>query len=434
MPKLRSEQRPERIALVDCNNMFASCEMAFRPELKGKPIVVLSSNDACCIARNYEAKALGIGMAQPYYEVRHLEQTKGLIAFSANFTLYTNMSQRIVSIIEQYSPDVVPYSIDESFFIVPENYSSLIEAGTELRQAILRQTGIGTGVGISTSKTLAKLANGAAKKFPKTGGVVDLASDPLRREKLLAVMDIDEVWGVGKAIAKKLRDMGVNTALDLAKFGAAAAKSEFSVVLARTVTELNGEAVLPWEADTAINQQIIASRSLGSKVTDRETVFASIAHHVGRGVNKLREQNAVATTITVSIRTNAFSSVDPQYSNSATCQSTSAHADIATFTGLAAAALDSIWREGYGYVKTGIVITNITEKGAIQEDLFAADTSEHDDKRDSLHDTLDAINRKYGRGTTVIASQRQGGEWNPRAEFRSPEYTTKWPDIPLVKA
>ncbi len=424
----------ERIALVDCNNMFASCEMAFRPDLKGRPIVVLSSNDACCIARNYEAKALGIRMAQPYYEVRHLEKSKGLIAFSANFTLYTNMSQRIVSIIEQFSPDVVPYSIDESFCMIPENQNSLLEAGNQIRLSILQQTGIGTGVGISSTKTLAKLANGAAKKFPQTGGVVDLISDPLRREKLLAVMGIDEVWGVGKAIAKKLSGMGVSTALDLAKFGSTSAKSEFSVVLARTVTELNGEQAVPWEADTAINQQIIASRSLGRKVTDKETVFASIAHHVGRGINKLREQNAVATSITVSISTNAYSTVDPQYSNAATCQSSTAHADIGAFTRLASTAFDKIWRNGYGYVKSGIVITDISEKGSLQEDLFAEDTSEHDEKRDSLHDTLDAINSKYGRGVAVIASQRQGGDWNPRSEFRSPEYTTQWNGIPIVKS
>ncbi len=425
---------PEIIALVDCNNMFASCEMVFRPDLKGKPIVVLSSNDVCCIARNYEAKALGIQMAQPYHEVRNFNETAGLLAFSANFTLYTNMSQRIVSIIEQFSPDVVPYSIDESFLRVPENSGALETFGGRLRKTILKQTSIGTGVGISTTKTLAKLANGAAKKFPKTGGVVDLVTDGARREKLLAVMEVNEVWGVGKALTKKLNAVGVMTALDLAKFGASAAKTQHSVVLARTVTELNGEPAVPWEADTAINQQIIASRSLGSKVTDKATVFASIAHHVSRGVKKLREQGAVAKSITVSIRTNGYTTSDPQYSNSATCQSETAHADIGAFAALASSALDKIWRDGYGYVKSGIVITDIAEKGALQDDLFAVSGSESDTKRDALHDTLDSINDKFGRGSAVVASQRQGGAWQPKSEHRSPDYTTSWNEIPKVKA
>ena len=275
------------ICLVDCNNMFASCELAFRPDLKGIPVVVLSSNDACCIARSYEAKALGIKMAQPYHEVKHFERSHGLVSFSANFTLYTDMSQRIVSILEGFSADVSPYSIDESFCLIPAlKNMDLEKAGAEMRQAILQQTGIGTGVGISTTKTLAKLANGAAKKFPMTGGVVDLVTDPNRRERLLDVMPINEVWGVGKALTAKLQAMGVNTALDLAKFGEQAAKSQFSVTLARTVSELNAVPAIPWEDDVVLNHQIIASRSFGSKITDKETVFASIVHHVGRGVKE----------------------------------------------------------------------------------------------------------------------------------------------------
>ncbi len=220
------------ICLVDGNNMFASCELAFRPDLRNRPVVVLSSNDACCIARNPSAKALGITMAQPYFQVRHFEKTHGLVVFSANFTLYTDMSQRIVTILQSFSPDVNPYSIDESFCIVPKIYSDdLAFYGQTIRQTILQQTGIGTGVGIATTKTLAKLANVAAKKYPKTGGVVDLITDPKRRERLLSIMPVNDVWGVGKALTTKLDAIGISTALELAQLSTTQAKSQFSVVL-----------------------------------------------------------------------------------------------------------------------------------------------------------------------------------------------------------
>lgn len=422
------------IYLVDCNNMFVSCELAFRPDLRGLPVVSLSSNDGCVISRSYEAKALGIAMAQPFHQIKHYERTHGLVAFSSNFTLYTDMSQRIVSVLEEFSPDVSPYSIDESFLLLPAlKRMNLVEEGTQIRNAILRQTGIGTGLGISTTKTLAKLANGAAKKYPKTGGVVDLVTDPARRERLLAVSDVSDVWGVGKALTAKLQAMGVNTALDLAKFGTSAAKQEFSVVLSRTVSELNGEPALPWEDDHVVNQQIIASRSLGEKIYDRETLFASVAHHVGRGVRKLREQGAVARSISVAIRTNAFSSVDPQYSNSATCQLPTATDDMTTLTNEAREAFNRIWRDGYPYTKTGITLNEIIPRDQLQEDLFAAPV-ETDEKSEALMGALESINSRFGRGAAVVASQRQGGNWQPKAENRSPEYTTNWADIPIVKA
>ncbi len=423
------------ICLVDCNNMFASCELAFRPDLRGRPVVVLSSNDACCIARSYEAKALGIKMAQPYFQVRHFEKTKGLIAFSANFTLYTDMSQRIVSILEKFSPDVSPYSIDESFCVLPSlNNMNLEHIGKQIRGAILKQTGIGTGVGISTTKTLAKLANNAAKKFPKSGGVVDLVTDPNRRERMLAVMDINEVWGVGKALTAKLTAMGVNTALDLSKFGETAAKTQFSVVLARTVSELNGIPAIPADDTVVVNRQIIASRSYGEKIFDKETVFSSIVHHVSRGVKKLREQGAVAYSISVTIGTNANSSIDKQYQNAGTCRTAVGSDDLKTFTELARKALDQIWREGFPYAKSGITINDITPKSNVQNDLFDLPTEPEDKKSEAVQSVIENINNRYGLGSAVVASHKQGGDWQPKSEQRSPAYTTSWADIPIVKA
>ncbi len=422
------------ICLVDGNNMFASCELAFRPDLIGKPVVVLSSNDACCIARSYEAKALGIKMAQPYFEVRHFEKTHGLIAFSANFTLYTDISSRIVSILEGFTPHVAPYSIDESFCRFPPlTGMDLLKLGNDIRSTILTQTGIGTGVGISTTKTLAKLANNAAKKFPKTGGVVDLVTDEKRRERLLAVMEINEVWGIGKALNKKLRAMGIITALDLAKFGESAANSQFSVTLARTVSELNGIPALPWEDDIELNDQIIATRSFGEKIFDKETVIASLSYHVSRAVKKLRLQNAVAHSITIHIRTNANSKIDKQYSNSYTCRSSTPINDVVTFTKMAKAGLDEIWRDGFPYAKSGITLNEIESKNHLQEDLFASDDN-HDEKKNDMQSVIESINTRYGLGAANVGSAKSGGNWQPKSENRSPNYTTSWADIPTIKA
>ncbi len=374
-------------------------------------------------------------MAQPYFQVRHFEKTHGLVVFSANFTLYTDMSQRIVTILQNFSPDVNPYSIDESFCIVPKVYSRDLDAyGKTVRQAVLQQTGIGTGVGIATTKTLAKLANVAAKKYPKTGGVVDLITDPKRRERLLSIMPVNEVWGVGKALTTKLDAIGITTALELAQLSTTRAKSQFSVVLSRTVAELNGESVLPWEEDHVINQQIIASRSLGGKITDKETIYASIVHHVGRGVRKLRAQEAVATSISVSIRTNAYAADSAQYSNTATAYLPSPSDDMSTFATLAREAFNSVWREGHAYATTGITINDIIPKANVQSDLFAEPTESSSEKSEALTSTVEKINQRYGLGTAIVASQRQGTHWQPRSEHRSPEYTTRWSDIPLVKA
>ena len=430
-PAIQTLSMSKTIALVDCNNMFASCEKVFRPDLDNIPVISLSSNDGCVIARSYEAKALGIKMAQPYHEVKHFEHTHGLTVFSANFALYSDMSQRILSIIESFSPDVVPYSIDESFASLIGIPGPLAEYGSIIQQAILKQTGIGTGVGIATSKTLAKIANNAAKKYKQTGGVVDIVTDPSRRERLLSVMPASDVWGVGNATTKRLAEIGIHTALELAQLGETKAKTAFNIVLARTVAELNGESVLPWEIDTAINQQIIASRSLGRKITDPDTLFASVAYHVGRGARKLISQSAAASSITVSIRTNAFSTSDKQYSNAFTMRLEQASNNVIILTKAARAAFKQIYREGYQYSKTGITMNGIVPTDKIQNDLFSL-PDEMCKKSAQLIDTMGDINSRFGLGATVLASQKQGGDWRPRSATRSPLYTTSWPDIPKI--
>jgi DNA polymerase V len=422
------------VALIDVNNCFASAERVFQPELMGKPLVVLSSNDGCAIARSVEAKALGIKMAAPYYEFRHLEGSRGLIVRSANFSLYTNLSERIRSILETFTPSMVPYSIDESFL----DFTGLEHFGLEtyahqIRSAVLQQTGMPTGIGIGTSKTLAKAAQWATKQYPATRGVVDIATDPKRRKRLLDIMPVGEVWGVGKATATKLEKRGITCAGQLAQSDPATIKQHFGVMLSRTAMELQGVPVLAWEEDYQVSQQIIASRSLGEKTDDRETLFASIAHHVERGARKLRAQKASAQQICVSFRTNAFASQDRQYAPSVSATLIRPTADSSMLVAKAKQLFDQAYRPGYRYGKTGIVLSGIELEARRQEDLFA-EQDEAAEGNDSLMNAFDAINQRFGLGTLTVGSVKQGGDWQPKAEMRSPNYTGDWGQLPLVRA
>ncbi len=422
------------VALVDVNNCFASAERVFQPELVGQPLVVLSSNDGCAIARSAEAKELGIKMAAPYHEFRHLESSAGLVVRSANFSLYTNLSERIRSILETFTPSMVPYSIDESFLdLTGFEHQGLETYAHRIRSAVLQQTGMPTGIGIGSSKTLAKAAQWATKQYPATGGVVDIVTDQERRKRLLDIMPVGEVWGVGKATATKLEERGITLAGQLTELDSATVKQHYGVMLGRTVTELQGIPTLAWEEDYQVSQQIIASRSLGQKTDDRDTLIASIAHHVERGARKLRAQKACAQQISVSIRTNAFASKDRQYTPSATANLVRPTADSSILIAKARQLFEQVYRPGYCYGKTGIVLSGIQLDSYAQDDLF----TEHEETakdNDVLMTTLDAVNRRYGLGTLTVGSTQQGENWQPKAEMRSPNFTGNWDELPVVRA
>jgi len=367
------------IALCDVNNCFASSEVVFQPELAGKPLIVLSNNDACAIARSKEAKQMGIKMAQPYFQFRDL-QKKGLLVRSANFSLYTNLSERIRAVLETLSPSVVPYSIDESFLdlttlpiIELESYAKTIQ------QTVLKQTGMPVGVGVAESKTLAKAANWAAKKYPKTGGVVSIAGEVDKRERMLKIMPVGEVWGVGRATTKKLATMGVESALDLAKLDPKEMREQFSIVLSRTIDELNGVEALEWDPDYSLNKQIIASRSLGKRTDDPEVLFAAISNHIARASKKLREQDAVCKSMSVYIRTNVSNSTikNGQSNRMETVSFVQPTSDNRILLHQAKKVFDIIYRAGYQYAKAGVTLQEILPSSEVQVDLFTeADLNE----------------------------------------------------------
>ena len=422
------------IALVDVNNCFASAERVFQPELAGKPLVVLSSNDGCAIARSAEAKALGIKMAAPYHEFRHFEQSHGLVVRSANFSLYTNLSERIRTILETFAPSIVPYSIDESFLdLTGFEHQGLERYAGRIRRAVLQQTGMPTGIGIGTTKTLAKAAQWGTKQYPATGGVIEIVTDPARRERFLKIMPVAQIWGVGRATSTKLERAGISTAAQLANLDPAVARVQYGVRMGRTVAELRGVSALPWEDDHQVNQQIIASRSLGEKTGDRATLFASIVHHIERAARKLRCQQASAQQLSISIRTNPFSCQDRPCARTLAVMLPQPTANSSQLVTKARQLFDEIYRPGYLYAKTEIILSAIQLDAHRQADLFTGVSDKHQGNK-CLMGVLDAINQRYGPGSLTVGSRHQGGNWQPRAEMRSANFTGSWDELPVAKA
>ncbi|WP_282960971.1 Y-family DNA polymerase [Vibrio alginolyticus] len=291
-------------ALVDCNNFYASCEKLFRPDLKDTPVVVLSNNDGCVVARSREAKLLGIKMGVPVFQIKAEMQRHGILAFSSNYALYADLSSRVMRTLEEMAPRVEVYSIDEAFLDLTgiESALSLVEFGQQVRERIGHWIGITVCVGIAPTKTLAKLANHAAKKYPATQGVVDL-TNPDRQRRLLALVPVDDVWGVGRRLSKRLNALGITTALDLANASPRAIRDQFSVVLERTVRELNGDSCIELEEIPPAKKQIVCSRSFGVKVTHFELLREAVCEYATRATEKLRKEQQQAKVLTVFIRT-----------------------------------------------------------------------------------------------------------------------------------
>ena len=335
-------------ALVDCNNFYASCEKLFRPDLKLTPVVVLSNNDGCVVARSKEVKQLGIKMGVPFFKLQDEVARHGIVAFSSNYALYADISNRVMTTLEELSPKLEIYSIDEAFLdLTGVNLCIELAAfGQQIRQIIYQWVGISVGVGIAPTKTLAKLANHAAKTYPATQGVVDL-TDPARQRKLMAITHVEDVWGVGRQLSKHLKAIGIDTALKLADVEPAWIKKQFNVVLERTVRELNGQSCLKLEDVAPVKKQIIYSRSFGERIIDKQMMSEAIASYASRATEKLRQQKQYARSLTVFIRTNPFSDTEPYYSNSATYQFPIPTDDTRDMLEKSHQLLDAIWRKGF---------------------------------------------------------------------------------------
>ena len=418
-------------ALVDVNSFYASCEMAFRPDLRGRPVVVLSNNDGCVIARNSEAKRLEIPMGAPYFKVKSQFERYQIAVFSSNYALYGDMSHRVMTLLEELAPSVHQYSIDEAFVnLTGLNRPGELEAfGRHVRTTLLQCTGLTVGVGIGPTKTLAKLANYAAKRWPQTGGVVDL-SLLARQRKLLAQVEVSEIWGVGRRIAKKLNDMGIKTALQLAETPASLIRKHFSVVLERTVRELCGEPCLEPEEFMPTRQQIICSRSFSQKVSEYEPMREAICSHAVRAAEKLRADHQYCRYVSAFIKTSPFAGNEVYYGKDAGTKIQIPTQDSRDIVAAAIKCLDTIWREGYRFQKCGVMLGDFFSQGVAQLSLF-------DDYRpransEQLMTVLDHVNQR-GKGRLWFAAQGIERTWEMKRNMLSPAYTTRFSDLMRVK-
>ena len=418
-------------ALVDCNNFYASCEKLFRPDLKDTPVVVLSNNDGCVVARSREAKLLGIKMGVPVFQIKAEMQRHGILAFSSNYALYADLSSRVMRTLEEMAPRVEVYSIDEAFLDLTgiESVLSLVEFGQQVRERIGHWIGITVCVGIAPTKTLAKLANHAAKKYPATQGVVDL-TNPDRQRRLLALVPVDDVWGVGRRLSKRLNALGITTALDLANASPRAIRDQFSVVLERTVRELNGESCIELEEIPPTKKQIVCSRSFGVKVTQFELLREAVCEYATRATEKLRKEQQQAKVMTVFIRTCPFKGNEPQYSNSTSDELLIPSCDTRDFIELANHLLKRIWKDGFRYAKAGVMLSDFYDPGMFQPGLFD-DVSTRSNSQ-QLMSVLDTINQS-GAGKVFFAGQGTKKDWSMKREHLSPAYTTRWDQLPRVK-
>ena len=418
-------------ALVDCNNFYASCEKLFRPDLKDTPVVVLSNNDGCVVARSREAKLLGIKMGVPVFQIKAEMQRHGILAFSSNYALYADLSSRVMRTLEEMAPRVEVYSIDEAFLDLTgiESVISLVEFGQQVRERIGHWIGITVCVGIAPTKTLAKLANHAAKKYPATQGVVDL-TNPDRQRRLLALVPVDDVWGVGRRLSKRLNALGITTALDLANASPRAIRDQFSVVLERTVRELNGESCIELEEIPPTKKQIVCSRSFGVKVTQFELLREAVCEYATRATEKLRKEQQQAKVLTVFIRTSPFKDNEPQYSNSASGELLIPSCDTRDFIELANHLLKRIWKDGFRYAKAGVMLSDFYDPGMFQPGLFDDISTRSNSQQ--LMSVLDTINQS-GAGKVFFAGQGTKKDWSMKREHLSPAYTTRWDQLPRVK-
>lgn len=415
-------------AIVDCNNFYASCERLFQPALRNKPVLVLSNNDGCVIARSNEAKELGIKMGVPYFEVKALCQQHQVQVFSSNYTFYGDMSRRVMSVIENSWPEVEIYSIDEAFL----DLSSLpkVEIDTfcgELQKKIIRHVGIPVSIGIGPTKTLAKLANYIAKRELKIP-VFNID----RQRSWLARVAVSEVWGVGRQLDKKLIEQGVYTAQDLADMDLQHVKKCFNVVLQRTVLELRGIPCAGLQ-EPEPRKSIISSKSFGRMQTTYASLAQAISSHCARACEKLRSQGLVVRHLSVFVMTNRFRLDLPQYQQSIGFKLITATDDLRYLTRCAKLCLRKIFRDGFHYQKVGVYLEDLVDKNCIQMDLFHQPSSEELAHAERLMSILDAVNHKFGRHTLRLAAEGHVQPWAMRAELRSPSYTTNWAELPVAK-
>lgn len=414
------------MALVDCNNFYASCERLFQPKLRGRPLVVLSNNDGCVIARSNEAKALGIRMGEPW----HLCKTKkGVIARSSNYTLYGDLSARVMSVLKTFTPDLEIYSIDEAFLSFAGFEHNLLPHARQLRADVLTCTGIPVSVGIAPTKTLAKVANRTAKTNPGREGVCALLTHADQTEALGA-LELTDLWGVAGRLEKRLRALGIGSPLALREAEPEFIRKHLGVAVERLVLELRGIPCHQLVESNPANKQIIASRSFGRPVTTHAELEEAVATFTERAAVKLRRQSLNAGRLAVFIQTNPFKPGEPQYGNGQAVALPVATADTARLLRAAMWLTGKLWRPGFRYKKAGVELSLLTPTSSFQADLLTAHDSA---RRTALMRTIDRVNLEHGRGTLRFAMTGTSQHWGLKAERKSNRYTTEWDEILEVR-
>lgn len=418
--------------LADVNSFYASCEALFRPDLRGKPVVVLSNNDGCIIARSAGAKKLGIKMGAPWFQIKNQDFAERVHVFSSNYALYHSMSQRVMTALEEITPRVEQYSIDEMFLDLTgiDFCEDFEHFGRRLRVHVLATTGLTVGVGMGPTKTLAKSAQWASKEWPQFRGVLALTpGNPKRTATLLANQPVEEIWGVGRRIGKRLNLMGIENALQLSRAHPALIRKNFSVVLERTVRELNGESCIPLEEFVPAKQQIVCSRSFGERIMSKVLMQEALCQYATRAAEKLRKERQYCRRISVFIRTSPHAQGEIFYGNSAGESLKIPTQDTRDVIEVAMRSLDRIWLEGRRYMKAGIMLDDFTPNGVSQLNLF--DENKPRANSAQLMKVLDGINQS-GLGSVWFAGQGVNTEWKMKRDMLSPAWTTRWSDIPVA--
>lgn len=418
-------------AIVDCNNFYASCERVFNPSLNNKPIVVLSNNDGCVIARSSEAKELGIPMGAPAFKFEKEFAQKGIRVFSSNYALYGDMSARVVKTLRHFCDDVEVYSIDEAFMLLEAPKGMNVHAfGQQIRKTVKQWTGLPVSIGIASSKTLAKVANHVAKKEKLWNGVMhtDMVKD---FDVYLSRFPVGDIWGIGRKHNEFLQQHGVHTALDFKKLPEHWIKKHLHVTGLRTHREINGIPSIEMEDDNQPRKGILSSRSFRKPVGDFDQLVEAVSTYMKRAAEKLRSQESVAGVVHVFLKTNRFSKTQPYYSNTAVMPLPLATDFTPDLTKAAIAGLKEVFVPNYTYQKAGVMLTQIRRRDEIQGNLFS-DTSK-DDKKKRLIEAVDAINREKGRDKVIYGMNGTRPEWTMKQEHKSPSYTTKWEDLPVAR-
>jgi DNA polymerase V len=419
-------------ALCDANSFYASCEKVFRPDLRDKPVVVLSNNDGCVIAQSKEAKAmLDIYMCRPWFELEKQAKQLGVVEFSSNYELYANMSNRFMATLKQFAPRQEVYSIDESFLDLTGIKRDLIAYGQEIKDTVMQWTGLPICVGIGSTKTLAKLANHCAKKQPHMNGVCDFTSmSQSELDSIMQTLPLSKVWGIGSKLEAKLNKLGVNDVLRLKRADPKRIRDEFGVLLERTIKELNGETWLELEETLQEAKQVMSSRSFGTRVNTLQELEEAVSFHASNASERLRKHGLYANAVYVFIQNSPFDKAK-FYGSSMVVALPSATDNTMQITRTALWILKRIYKEGIYYQKAGVMLMELVPAQGQQTDLFGFTLGES--KATKLMNALDSINHKYHKGTIKLASEGVHNAWVMRRSFKSPDYTGNWQSLPKVR-